>query len=457
MISWLPLLRDRRGHSTVQTLIIVVGIALAGIAGVKALSTAATDRTNCAGEEVQAMGAAAVPCSEGGESGSPKSVPEPPKAPEPAPKPEPEPDPADELIAIVADIIGFTDAKKCITEGDIVACLFTLSNFSPFKAIGVAIKLAKNAGRIIKAVDRLLAARKAKKAKEAADEAAGKCKGGKCDKPGVCFAPGTPVLSADGMVAIEELEAGDLVWSRDEHTGEEGYRPVVRTFVTPDQPLLSVMLEDGHGGGETLEVTAEHPFQVDGRGWVAAMDLRPDDQVVSAGGGRLRVSGSSATSRRTTVYNFEVEEFHTYFVGEGAAWVHNECKTPEEIAAAKKELADIDNKLKEKGLSAKEKQRLRARKKELKDELGDSADEAPAVSEKAVQEKLGDLADVRDMRADQAIRSRGGNASNVREALGDRFKDSTVGEIAELAAQGDAGAEKALKIIKQAAKKGQEH
>ncbi|HWM87278.1 MAG TPA: polymorphic toxin-type HINT domain-containing protein [Kofleriaceae bacterium] len=340
------MLRDRRGGSSVQTLIIVVGIALAGIAGVKALSTAATDRTKCAGEEVQAMGAAAVPCSEAGESGSPTSIPEAPQAPEPAPQPEPEPDPADELIAIVADIIGLTDAKKCITEGDIVACIFTLSSFSPFKAIGIAVKLVKNTKRIINAVDRLLAARKAKKAKEAADdarrvadEAAGKCKGGKCDKPGVCFAPGTPVLSTVGLVAIEELEAGDLVWSRDDETGEEGYRPVVRTFVTPDQPLLALALEDDRGAGETIEVTPEHPFRVEGVGWVAAGELQPDDRIVGSSG-RLRVAGSSASARTETVYNLEVEDFHTYFVGQGTAWVHNKCgpfaNAKEAFDAAKK-------------------------------------------------------------------------------------------------------------------------
>jgi hypothetical protein len=47
--------------------------------------------------------------------------------------------------------------------------------------------------------------------------------------------------------------------------------------------------------------------------------------VVGAAGA-LNVVATADSGRRETVYNFEVEEFHTYFVGSGAAWVHNDCK-----------------------------------------------------------------------------------------------------------------------------------
>jgi hypothetical protein len=207
----------------------------------------------------------------------------------------------------------------------------TIVSFSPWKALAVAVKLAKNAKRIKNLVERVIAARKAKNAQDKADrvaDAGGKCRGKKCDKPGVCFAPGTLVHTDRGAVPIEQLAAGDLVLSRNDQTGEEAYRPIAQTFVTPDQPLLALALEDSLGGLETVEVTAPHPFYVEDRGWVAAGDLAPGDQIVSSGGGRLRVAKSQDTSRRTTVYNFEVEDFHTYFVGESAAWVHNDCPTP---------------------------------------------------------------------------------------------------------------------------------
>ncbi len=38
------------------------------------------------------------------------------------------------------------------------------------------------------------------------------------------------------------------------------------------------------------------------------------------------MAANADAARTTTVYNFEVEDFHSYFVGLGAAWVHNQNK-----------------------------------------------------------------------------------------------------------------------------------
>ncbi len=459
------LIRDRRGASTLQMVILAVGLALGGLVAAKALGSAASDRTDCAGEQVAAFGGP-VPCSGdnggGGGEARPPEAPAAPEAKEDTPKSE-EFDAGEELKKLALDILGVTDAVDCFTKGDIMACVFTALSLSPFKAIGVAVKLAKNAKRIAKAVDRFLAAKKAKKAddaRKAAEEAADaskKCKGGKCDKPGVCFAPGTPVHTDRGLVPIETLQPGDLVLSRDDRTGEEAYRPIAQTFVTPDQPLLAVSLEDSRGEVETLEVTAPHPFQVEGRGWVAAVDLAPGDLVISSGGGRLRVADNQDSAQTSTVYNFQVEDFHTYFVGESAAWVHNQSKADDcskpDPDALQKELDDIENQLKDKSLSGKQKRDLRARKNEIKEQLGNTTENSV---EGQVRQKLRNLEDVKDKTAAEAIRSRGGNASNVNE-IGSDYRNLTVEEIARLDAQGDAGARKALKIIKQAAQKGQDH
>ncbi|WP_026123178.1 hypothetical protein [Nocardiopsis chromatogenes] len=68
----------------------------------------------------------------------------------------------DLLMDILKDIVGYTDAKACLTEGDIIACLSTALSFT---AVGKIYKLGKNTGRIIKLWNRY---RKAKKAKAAA-------------------------------------------------------------------------------------------------------------------------------------------------------------------------------------------------------------------------------------------------------------------------------------------------
>ena len=145
-----------------------------------------------------------------------------------------------------------------------------------------------------------------------------------------CFAAGTPVHAERGLVPIEQVKVGDRVWSRDERTGEEAYHVVVQTFVRPNKP--TVLVEVGKGArSETLEVTPNHPFWVEGRGWVPVHELSPSDALspmramseMGAATGGLEARGISV-GRTNTVYNFEVDGSHSYFVGEAGILVHND-------------------------------------------------------------------------------------------------------------------------------------
>jgi hypothetical protein len=140
----------------------------------------------------------------------------------------------------------------------------------------------------------------------------------------ICFVAGTLVLTDEGLKPIEEVQVGDLVLSRNDETGEEDYRRVTQLFVTAEKEALELRLRSPPNAQSTLGVTGEHPFWVLGRGWVPAHDLRPGDLLGTASAEAAEVVGFGEP-QRAKVYNIEVEEFHSYFVGSEAVWVHNTC------------------------------------------------------------------------------------------------------------------------------------
>ena len=75
-------------------------------------------------------------------------------------------------------------------------------------------------------------------------------------------------------------------------------------------------------------------FNVSGRGWVAAGDLNVGDEVYLIDGSAAYVTGAELEQfeEPVTVYNLEVDDFHTYFVGDKAILVHNDYKKGEPLA-----------------------------------------------------------------------------------------------------------------------------
>jgi YD repeat-containing protein len=138
-----------------------------------------------------------------------------------------------------------------------------------------------------------------------------------------CFAAGTPVQTERGFMAIERLAVGDRVLSRDEYSGELTFKPVVRTIVTPDKKLLRLSVTDADGNQEAIRASEEHPFWVKETGWVRAAELRAGDALISSDERILAIAAVSEELETATVYNIEVKDFHTYFVGDSKVFVHN--------------------------------------------------------------------------------------------------------------------------------------
>ena len=137
-----------------------------------------------------------------------------------------------------------------------------------------------------------------------------------------CFVAGTKVLALTGEVEIENVEAGDYVISTNPQTGETTIKRVVQTFVNETDELIHIDI-----CGEKIVCTKEHPFYMPTKGWTAACELRAGDILVTVNGEYVVVEQvqHELLESPVKVYNFEVEDFHTYYVGESSVLVHNMC------------------------------------------------------------------------------------------------------------------------------------
>ena len=137
-----------------------------------------------------------------------------------------------------------------------------------------------------------------------------------------CFVAGTLVLTVAGTVAIETIQVGDMVWAWDEETGEVAPKEVVETYVNETYELIHVFVD-----GEEIVTTPSHPFYSPVKGWTNAIHLRAGDILVLVNGEYVIVEKVQHEILETpvTVYNFQVEDYHTYYVSEAGVLVHNVC------------------------------------------------------------------------------------------------------------------------------------
>ena len=135
------------------------------------------------------------------------------------------------------------------------------------------------------------------------------------------------MTTEDGQEPIEEIEVGDKVLSEDETTGEVAVKTVTETYINETDELIHIGVN-----GETISATPTHPFYVDKLGWTLARSLRAGDVLVLSNGELVTVEWvqHEILESPIKVYNFEVEDFHTYFVGENGVFVHNGCGKWEE-------------------------------------------------------------------------------------------------------------------------------
>ncbi|GGE45592.1 intein [Pedobacter psychrotolerans] len=162
-----------------------------------------------------------------------------------------------------------------------------------------------------------------------------------------CFPAGTPVAVKDNLKNIEDIALGEEIWAWSESLNEYALKKVSRIIESETDVLVRLTI-----GKEVINTTPTHLFYSEGE-WVDAGALEPGDKVVLFQGKQEEVTsvdymienadpddqeidfsktvvpGSIEVfngSKKIKVYNFEVEDFETFHIGNLRILVHNGTK-----------------------------------------------------------------------------------------------------------------------------------
>ncbi|EOH95908.1 hypothetical protein UAY_03334 [Enterococcus moraviensis ATCC BAA-383] len=137
-----------------------------------------------------------------------------------------------------------------------------------------------------------------------------------------CFVSGTLILTEQGHKPIESIQIGEKVFAKHENSNIQSYEKVVQLFVSDTSRIVRIIV-----GNEIIETTEEHPFYLINKGWVKAKELACNDNLIDSLGNTLLITDIQiiCLNKPIKVYNFEVENAHTYFVSNLSILVHNIC------------------------------------------------------------------------------------------------------------------------------------
>ncbi|HWO97418.1 MAG TPA: polymorphic toxin-type HINT domain-containing protein [Bacillus sp. (in: firmicutes)] len=226
-----------------------------------------------------------------------------------------------QIVSGLVAIGDIRDAIGNIANGNPLGVVLSLVGFIPAvgdgaKIIEDIISFAKrtnnNLDKAIYFVNKILRKFDDSVADDALRKLAGACS---------CFTAGTLILTDEGEKPIEEIKVGDRVLSKNEQTGETAYKEVTQLFQNEKYTTYQISI-----GNQVIETTNNHPFWVEGKGWVLGEDLEAGDKLQQTGGNVLEIKNIEIVQHKkpVKVYNFTVADFHTYYVSNLGIWVHNE-------------------------------------------------------------------------------------------------------------------------------------
>jgi hypothetical protein len=132
-----------------------------------------------------------------------------------------------------------------------------------------------------------------------------------------CFAAGTPVRTLEGLRPIEALREGDLVLTQAPRSGELKYQVLVTVYHNPPNATYRITLETD----ESIVATGIHRLWKAGKGWTMVRELKLGDVLRTLGG--VAAVKSVEADRTQPVYNLQVADGESYFVGTSGVLAHD--------------------------------------------------------------------------------------------------------------------------------------
>ncbi|MFD1885874.1 S8 family serine peptidase [Paenibacillus wenxiniae] len=218
---------------------------------------------------------------------------------------------AGEVIPIISVVAGGGNSILYLSEGEYTEASLSAAGMIPFVGtIKVSYRAVKVTGEVYTATKELKMIGLAK-AEEVAKYAKKTCN---------CFVAGTQIQIENGEKPIEAIQIGDRVLSKNAETGQLDYKAVTALYRNEKDTTYKL-----HVGQQIVETTDNHPFWVEGKGWITAIDLKVGDQLKQSNGNILAIEQIEIVhhEHKVKVYNFTVADDHTYFVSDLGIWVHN--------------------------------------------------------------------------------------------------------------------------------------
>ncbi len=137
-----------------------------------------------------------------------------------------------------------------------------------------------------------------------------------------CFAAGTVIHTETGPAAIETVNEGDLIVSFDAQNDHVELKPVLQVHHNGPQPTFELSVQ-GAKGEEILTVTPEHPFFVEGQGWIETRHLHAGLNLATLDGQGVKIRKIRRGPDVQESFNFTVSGFETFGVGINRLVTHN--------------------------------------------------------------------------------------------------------------------------------------